>query len=108
MREEAGNGHEVFCMYDYHTGRVYSCDEQVEFVSCDRRTYRAYDIRLRASAMSMDQYLDCCELYVADSFVYVKKACMMRSSSTRPSLAARVHTAYDRYDAYESYAILRC
>ena len=33
--------HKIFCLYDYDTGRVYGCDEQVGYVSvCDLRTYR--------------------------------------------------------------------
>ena len=45
VREEVEFGHEVFCLYDYATGRVYGCDEQVGYVSGDRRTYRVYDVR---------------------------------------------------------------
>ena len=48
---EAEYGHEVFCLYDYDTGRVYGCDEQIGYVSVrDNRTYRGYEVCLRALA----------------------------------------------------------
>ena len=38
---EAEHAHEVFFLYDYDTGRVYGCDEQIRYVSVrDHRTYR--------------------------------------------------------------------
>ena len=36
VREETEYGHEVFCLYDYDTGRAYGCDERVGYVSGDR------------------------------------------------------------------------
>ena len=105
VRDEAEYGHEIFCLYDYETGRVYGCDEQVGFVSGDRRTYRAYDVRLRASAMSMEQYREHCEFYAANSPVYVKDAWMMRASSPRPSPPAQVEAPDDAHEAYDSYAV---
>ena len=49
--EEAQFDHYVFCLYDYEAGRVYGCDEHIGWVSGDRRTYRAYGVRLRASSV---------------------------------------------------------
>ena len=50
---EAEYRHKVFCLYNYDAGRAYGCNEQVEYVSVrDSRSYRWYDMCLRASAMT--------------------------------------------------------
>ena len=56
----------------YENVRVYSCEEQVEFVSMlDRSTYRAFDVRLCSSAMMLEQYRAHNELYAERSAMYV-------------------------------------
>ena len=92
-------------MYDYKTDRVYGCDEQIGYVSGDRRTNLAYDVRLRASTMSMSQTRDHSVLYGAGSSVYGKDAWMMPASSPHASLAASVNAEDDVQDAYELYAV---
>ena len=74
VREEAEYGHELFCLYDYETGRVYGCDDQAGYVFGDHRTYREYDVSCRASAMSMEHNRKHCVLYACGSPVYVKDA----------------------------------
>ena len=52
---EAEYGHKVFCLYNYDTGQVYGCDVQIGYTSVrDRRTYRKYEVRLRASATTLE------------------------------------------------------
>ena len=84
---------------------MYGCAEEIEYVSSDRRTYRAYDVRFSASAMSMDQYRNHCDLYAYELPVYMKDEWIMHSSSSRPSSAAPVQEPDDPHDAYESYAV---
>ena len=55
--------------------------------------------------MSLGQYRYHCELYVADSPVYVKDAWMLRASSPQPSPAAPLDVPGDVHDAYDLYAI---
>ena len=78
--------HEAFCLYDYDMGRVYRYDEQVGYVSlCHLRTYRGYNVRLRASAMSLEQYHAHCSLYSERSPTYLKDSRMFCTSLLRAS-----------------------
>ena len=71
----------MFCMCDYDTGGVYGCDDKIEYVSKgDRRTYRGYDVRLRASAMTLDQYYANCTLYIYQSQMHVTDSRIYRAS----------------------------
>ena len=56
VRGEAEYIYELFCLYEYETGRLYRCDDQAGgYVSSgDCRTYRAFDERLQPSAMSFE------------------------------------------------------
>ena len=58
LSDGAEFGHDVFCLYDYHSGCVYGCDKRIGYVSGDPRACRAYDFPLRSSAWTMDQYRD--------------------------------------------------
>ena len=82
-------------------GRVYGCDEQIGYVSVrDRRTYGGFNVRLRSSAMSLDQYRAQCALYADKSPVYVKDSSIFSASSPRPAPAQIVHVDDDVHGTY--------
>ena len=85
---------------------MYGCDEQIDYVpGLDRRTYPAYNLRLRASVMSQEQYRTYCALYVDRSQAYVRSSGMYRSISPRPTPVPILHVDYDAREAYKSYAL---
>ena len=72
----------------------------------DRRIYPKYDVRLRALAMSLEQYRTNCVLYADKSPVYVKDSGMYRASSPRAALAPIIHGNDDDHGVHESYAAI--
>ena len=85
---------------------MYPCDEQIGYASLhDRCTYRGFDVRLRASAMSLEQYRAHYALYADKSSVYVKKSWMYRASSCRAAPAPVVHVGDAEHGEFDSYAV---
>ena len=83
---------------------MYDFEEQVGYVSMrDRHKYPAFDVRLRASAMSLEQYRAHCVLYADKSPVHVKDNWMYRVSLPRAALAPIEHVSDDEHGVYESY-----
>ena len=71
----------------------------------NRRAYRGYKVRLRASAMTLELYLAHCNLYSERSTMYVKDSWMFRALSPRASSQMAEPEDDYAYDAYDSYAV---
>ena len=103
---EVENKMKQFFPYDCSTGRVYPCDEKIGLVSMrNRRTYRAFDVRLRSFAMILEQYRAHNALYTEKPAMYVRDIWTYRSASPRPAPAPTVHVRAEDHRAYDSYAV---
>ena len=106
VADEYEYGHELFCCYEYGTGLVYDVDEQVGYVSeRHRRTYRAYEVHMRPSAMTMEQYPVHSALYAEKPAMYVKDTWMSRACSPQPVAAVPDAEGEGAHEAYNSYVV---